>query len=177
MSAVMDTRHDKGDGSGKGEERRSRWIPWAFVAFFVVVAAVQGVLVWFALESFSGLTTENAYQRGIAYNRTLAAKAAEMDLGWAVTLAWRPDPALPAKGRLEVEVLDRLGQPLQGAEVKARLRRPVGPESTVEAALEPDAPGRYAAQLTLPLRGQWDVDLDLATAAGTDHLTDRIFAK
>lgn len=177
MSEVMGSRHDQSDGRGSAGERRSRWIPWVFVAFFVVVAAVQGVLIWFALESFSGLSTDNAYQRGIAYNRTLAAEAAEAGLGWGVTLAWRPDPMVPAKGRLEVEVLDRLGQPLQGAEIKARLRRPVGPESVVETMLEPDMPGRYAVDLALPLRGQWDVDLDLTTAAGTSRLTDRIFAR
>jgi nitrogen fixation protein FixH len=173
MSAAMDRMQGEGKDGGA---RRSRWIPWAFVGFFVVLAAIQGVMIWFAIESFSGLTAEDAYQRGIAYNQTLAAKEAETALGWQVTLAWRADRSGPAKGRLELKILDRLGQPLQGAEVSARLRRPVGPDNTTTVALKSSGPGLYGADLALALRGQWDVDLDIMTAHGADHLTDRIFA-
>ncbi|HWA42196.1 MAG TPA: FixH family protein [Hypericibacter adhaerens] len=172
MSAVMDRMRNE---SG-GEPRRSRWIPWAFVAFFVALVVIQGVMAWIAVESFGGLTAEDAYQRGITYNRTLAAKDAETALGWQVAVGWTADKSAPGKGRLELRVMDGLGQPLQGAQVAARLRRPVGPENTLQATLVAGDPGVYSADLTLPLKGQWDVDLDIATAHSTDHLTDRIFA-
>jgi nitrogen fixation protein FixH len=170
--------HDEGDsGKGNGDgQRRSRWIPWAFVGFFVVLAAIQGVMIWFAIESFSGLTAADAYQRGITYNQTIAVKEAEQALGWQASLTWQSDRSAAGKGRLELRLQDRLGQPLQGAEVKARLRRPVGPENAIMVALSANGPGLYGADLSLPLRGQWDVDLDMATASGNDHVTDRIFA-
>lgn len=173
MSAIM-----QGMQGGNGDEgaRRGRWIPWIFVASFVVLTIIQGVMIWFAIESFSGLTAEDAYERGITYNRTIEAKDAEVALGWQVTLEWQVDKSAPGKGRLALQVLDRLGQPLQGAEVTATLRRPVGPETATPVILTPGAPGSYGASLQLPLRGQWDVDLDIATAHSTDHLTDRIFA-
>jgi nitrogen fixation protein FixH len=161
---------------GNGGERRSRWIPWAFVGFFIALAAIQGVMIWLAIESFSGLTAEDAYQRGITYNQTLAAKEAELALGWQASVTWQADRSGPGKGRLELRLLDRLGQPLQGAEVKARLRRPVGPETATHVALVASGPGVYGADLTLPLRGQWDVDLDMTTASGNDHMTNRIYA-
>ena len=178
MSTITSRMHgedDSGKGNGDGE-RRSRWIPWTFVGFFVVLAAIQGVMIWFAIESFSGLTAEDAYQRGITYNQTIAVKEAEQALGWRASLTWQADRSAAGKGRLELQLLDRLGQPLQGAEIRARLRRPVGPETATSAVLVASGPGTYGADLSLPLRGQWDVDLDMTTASGNDHLTDRIFA-
>jgi nitrogen fixation protein FixH len=133
-------------------------------------------MIWFAIESFSGLTAEDAYQRGITYNQTIAVKEAEQALGWQASLTWQADRSAAGKGRLELQLEDRLGQPLQGAEVKARLRRPVGPENAMLVALPANGPGLYGADLSLPLRGQWDVDLDMTTASGNDHMTDRIFA-
>ena len=35
-------------------ERSGRWIPWMFVLFFVVIFAVNGTMVWYALESWTG---------------------------------------------------------------------------------------------------------------------------
>jgi len=176
MSTITGRMRGKSDGEEGGGERRSRWIPWTFVWFFVVLAAIQGVMIWFAIESFSGLTAEDAYQRGIAYNRTIAAKEAETALGWQVTLTWQADRSAAGKGRLELQLEDRLGQPLQGAEIKARLRRPLGPATVTDTPLAAAGPGLYGADLSLPLRGQWDVDLDITTASGNDHVTDRIFA-
>jgi nitrogen fixation protein FixH len=158
--------------------RGSRWIPWAFVGFFLAVAAVQGVMIWLAVASFSGLATDSPYERGLDYNETLAAKAAETALGWQAEARFVEGAAAAGAGRagrLELELLDRAGEPIAGAKVAARLRRPVGPEATVEFALGPDGPGRYAAAAELPLAGQWDVDLDVASPAGEAHFTQRIF--
>ena len=53
------------------DERRSRWIPWAFVAFFGVVLAANAAMVVIALASWPGLETQQAYQRGLAYDDAL----------------------------------------------------------------------------------------------------------
>ena len=53
------------------------------VAGFVVVVAVNAVMLTLALGTFNGLSTDGAYDRGLAYNQTLAAEAAQQarDLG------------------------------------------------------------------------------------------------
>jgi nitrogen fixation protein FixH len=156
--------------------RGSRWIPWAFVGFFAAVAAVQAVMIWLAVESFSGLATDSPYERGLDYNQTLAAKAAEAALGWQAETRFVEGEGVAVRaGRLELVLRDRDGEPIAGATVAARLRRPVGPETTVELALGADGPGLYAAAAVLPLAGQWDVDLDVAAPAGEAHFTQRIF--
>jgi nitrogen fixation protein FixH len=160
-----------------GNARRSRWIPWGFVGFFAVVAAVQAVLVYFAIESFSGLATDSPYERGLEYNKTLAVKAAETALGWQVETRFveGASPATGRAGKLELELRDRDGKPITGAAIAATLRRPLGAEVTLELALRSAAPGLYRAAAELPLAGQWDVDLDIDAPAGEAHFTHRIF--
>ena len=72
-----------------GPASRDRWIPWAFVAFFGVVLAVNAVMIWVAFVTWPGLETTSAYQKGLAYNRTLAASQAQEALGWRVDVEWR----------------------------------------------------------------------------------------
>jgi nitrogen fixation protein FixH len=41
--------------------RRSRWIPWAFVAFFGVVLAANAIMIVIAITTWPGLQTQQAY--------------------------------------------------------------------------------------------------------------------
>lgn len=138
--------------------RKSRWIPWTFVAGFGVVVAVNAVLIVFAMTSWSGLETEQAYQKGLAYNETLAAATEQEARGWTTTLSFTPDGAL--SGALAFTLMDEGGEPILGAEVVARIVRPTvtGYDQTV--VLESQGKGRYAARLDLPMAGQWQVDLE-----------------
>ena len=45
------------DAITMADERRSRWIPWAFVAFFGVVLAANAVLIVIAITTWPGLET------------------------------------------------------------------------------------------------------------------------
>ena len=51
---------------------RGRWIPWVFVGGMGLVIGVNAILVWFALTTFTGVTTPRAYDRGRTYNDVLA---------------------------------------------------------------------------------------------------------
>ena len=59
------------------DKRANRLIPWMFVLAFLVVGAVDGVFVYLALSSHSGVVTEGAYEKGLASKQTLA-KAEKM---------------------------------------------------------------------------------------------------
>ena len=135
--------------------QRGAWIPWAFVGLFGVVVAVNGIMIWLALGTFPGLVTERPYDRGLAYNRNLEAAAAQAGLGWEARLAARL--AGPTMALVELTLRDRDGRPLDGAEVRAQLRRPVGTGSDLDLVLAPTGPGTYRAATTLPRPGAWDV--------------------
>ncbi|GIK98133.1 MAG: membrane protein [Alphaproteobacteria bacterium] len=147
-------------GRADHDPRRGRWYPWLFVAAFAVVIAVNGVMVTLAVDSFAGLDTEHPYERGLAYNETLAAERAQDALGW--TVAFDAVPAGAAEGGARtVEVTgafqDRAGAPLTGLSVRALLRRPAAAGHDREVALAPQGPGRYSATAELPFPGQWEL--------------------
>ncbi|MFI4986897.1 MAG: FixH family protein [Alphaproteobacteria bacterium] len=165
--------------SGTAKERRfgnCRWVPWAFVAAFAVVFAVNGGLIYFALASWSGLTTDHAYDEGLAYNRVIAEAEKEATLGWKLAIAFVPDGKGKESGQLVVDASDRDGVPLERLAIKAELVRPLGVAALIPVVLERTARGRYAAPLALPQPGQWDVYVTAAEGGTMVHAGRRILA-
>lgn len=137
------------------------WYPWTFVAGMALVIAVNIALVIYAVGTFPGLETDDAYRKGLAYNKTLAAARAQEALGWRVDVRYAPRPAEDtAEGRggeLVVTLLDKSGEPLRGLDVAAALVRPTRAGLDMKIELEPAGRGEYRAEAILPVAGQWDV--------------------
>lgn len=149
---------------------KDRHIPWLFVAFFGVVLAANGALVAVALESFTGLSTEGAYEKGLAYNRTLAEAVAQEKLGWALDAD--ASALKRGAGRLGVTLRGRDGAALTGAHVAARFIRPTVAGADTQTKLMETAAGYYEAEPALPLAGQWDMVV-IASHDGASYQTTR----
>lgn len=145
----MIARTPAGDGS------RSRWIPYAFVAFFGIVLAANAAMIWIAVSTWTGLETENAYRKGLAYNRTIEQARAQAALGWRVDLAFaqQDDRTLA----IELALADRNGDLIETASVNAAFMRPTheGHDRTIPVPHRYG--GQYLGEVRLPLAGQWDV--------------------
>jgi nitrogen fixation protein FixH len=151
------------------DPKRSRWIPWAFVGAFAVIIAVNLVLVYAALTTFTGVTTGHSYDRGRTYNQVLAEAARQDALGWSARIA--------LDGRvLTVTAADREGLPV-GGRLEGVLLRPLeGAELRLDFAAA--GPGRFIAFADLPAQGQWDVRLTLAGERGERFdIRQRIIAR
>jgi nitrogen fixation protein FixH len=136
--------------------RRSGWIPWVFVGAMLLVVTVNGVLVFAAVDTFTGVTVGKSYDKGRAYNHVLA-EAARQD-----ALGWKPEVALSG-GALRIVVRDREGLPVEGR-LDGVLRRPV--EGTeISVAPGATAPGQWVAPVALRA-GQWEARLRLTAADG-----------
>ena len=71
------------------DERRSgRLIPWMFVAAFLLVAAVNAIMIIFAETTFTGVTSEHPYEEGVTYDKVLAEGRRETELGWHADVAF-----------------------------------------------------------------------------------------
>src|SRR5512139_961206 len=151
---------------------RSRYIPWLFVAGFAVVIAVNAIMIWFAVGSFSGLYTPAPRERGLHYNEIVAEQKARDALGWRVGAAWRAEV-----GRLEISVADAAGQPLAGARITAELIRPVEKRPPVAVELAAIESGRFAGFVNLPERGNWDLDIVVERGGDRYAMTRRMFLK
>jgi nitrogen fixation protein FixH len=134
-------------------------------AFFILVA---GLDVWFATlayRSFPGEDAKDPYEAGIAYNRTLARRAAEVRLGWVVT-----DEKL-ADG-VALRPLDAHGQPVTGLIVTAALVRPATEADRRLISLKEVSPGLYEAR-GLNLAGAWDMTATLKDGQGRQFEAER----
>ncbi len=140
-----------------GRERSGRWIPWMFVLFFAVIFAVNGTMVWYALESWTGLDDAEYYNDGVTYDRNIDAERRAEALGWHADLkASRVDEATH---ELLLGVTDRDGRPVSDATIGARLRRPTQAALDTPLTFQPAAPGQYRARVALPAPGLWEAHI------------------
>lgn len=141
----------------------NRWVPWMFVLAFLVVGAVNAIFVYLAIHSHTGLVTEQAYEKGLAFNQTLAKAEAMQALGWNFSVE------LTSEDILSVRLVDKSGNPIQKAQVRGRMVRPVKSgydyEINLAEQMKVGESGVYQVLLRPPLRGSWTVHL-VATQNG-----------
>lgn len=135
-------------------------------AFFLVVFSVNGVMVFLALDSWSGLSTDDPYQRGLRYNTTLEAMAQRDALGWQESFHFAPAPSGSdaegkSRGRITLEMRDRDGNLLEGLIVAGQIRRPTNEGFDQPVKLEAVGAGRYVTNVAFPLKGNWLVRLSV----------------
>lgn len=157
------------------KSNRDGWIPWAFVGFFAVVVVVNGVMIFVALRTWTGMSTQGAYERGLHFNDLVAEARAQEELGWTVTLDFAQTGA--DTGHLELALEDAWGNGLERAVVRAWLVRPSHEGDDFEADLTYAGFGVYAAEIRFPLRGVWDVRVQADHERGTYRLRERIYLR
>lgn len=144
-----------------------RTVLMGIVAFFGVVFLANGTLVYFALDSWPGLSTESAYEQGRDYNQTLAKADAQRTLGWTSDIKLSEDSEDQDSHQLRIRFTDADGVPIDGLQVHVTFRRPVGAENMARVAVPQaaGAVGEYRSAVTLPLAGRWYAYVE----AGTDE--------
>lgn len=132
--------------------RSDKWIPWYFVAFFVVLAALDGIFVYVAVSTQTGVVTQHPYEKGLAYNRTIADAEAQEKLGWQ----GRIDFTQPL---LTFTLKDRTGSAITQAKATAYFSRATQQGYDFSTPLPGNADGVYSGSVAFPLNGQWDVNI------------------
>lgn len=122
-----------------------------FLAFFGTILIVDSAFVYTALRTHSGEVTEQAYEKGLAYNQTLE-KA-------------REQPQLSERARYDAPVFRwQLNNPdgtaVSGAAVNVTFLRPVAQGSDFTISLQETAPGLYEAKPVFSHKGLWTAKLD-----------------
>jgi len=152
-----------------------RWLPWLFVLFFLVVFAVNGIMVYVGATTWTGLETKQHYKKGLAYNETLDEVARQKALGWTADLSVEPKARHAV--RLDFTLLDKRERAIGGAVVIARLVRPTSEGHDVELRMDDFGAGHYSGTVDLPLAGQWDVRVVAKHPSGDFRLTRRIVVR
>jgi nitrogen fixation protein FixH len=124
------------------------------LAFFGVIFAVNGYFLYAALSTHTGVVAVEPYRKGLAYNERIAADERQSDLGW------RSEIALLPAGRIEVQLADRDGRPLEHRDVRVSVGRPATGQFDRTLQLTEAAPGRYVANTEAFGTGTWVAGLD-----------------
>ena len=145
-------------------------VPWLFVAGFAIVIAVNGVMIWFAIGSFSGLYSNHARDRGLRYNQVVAEQHDREALGWTVETSWQATDNL-----LGLKISDRSGKALEDVTVVVDLVRPAEKRAPIRIAIADLGSGRFAGAVALPGRGNWDADIVIEAGGHRFAVTRRLF--
>lgn len=147
------------------------WYPYIFVGVFLVVLAVNIVMATSAVRTFSGLQTEQAYDKGLVYNQVLVDAREQEKLGWTVNVQVAPhDPSNTRRHDTDLTVAyaDKTGKPVTELSVMADFVRPTQTGHDVQLELVEKTPGQYVALAPLDLPGQWELSVS-AYQGETQH--------
>lgn len=126
-----------------------------FAGFFAVVFLANGVMLYFALATHSGVETADAYRRGLAYNARIADGEAQLARGWkqAVQVERR-------LGQVEVEMTNADGHGVSGLRLAGVIGRPATGEYDRRLVFRETGRGKYVADAGAMAAGNWILALE-----------------
>lgn len=127
-----------------------KYIPWYIVAFFVFLTVLFGWFVYIAEHTYTGVVTDEAYEKGLAYNAVIAAADAQEKMGWGSSLSYKDK-------RITFSLHDKQGKPVTGATVTMWFYRPVHDGKDSEVGMKEQGTGVYAAQQLPSQPGLWEI--------------------
>ncbi|HDP90386.1 MAG TPA: nitrogen fixation protein FixH [Thioalkalivibrio sp.] len=184
------------------EERQGKWFHWgplALVLFFIGLVMVDATIITLSdkgmsqkmaslllpepqagggvVTSFFPGTVAHDYQKKEAlYNDYLVQLEEQRARGWELHRGWTTQPVAGSPATFRVEVRDRDGQPIEGAEVGVEFLRPSDERQDASVLLREQGAGVYEQEVSLPLAGIWSVVItvqrgdDLHESRGTTTL-------
>lgn len=147
-----------------------RWFPVGLIAAMGLVFAVNGYMVYDALETFPGQAGQDGFDLSNEYQRVLATAQQQAALGWKIEADATPT-RIPV-----LHLTDRSGAPLAADAIDARAERPVGPTEATVLLFKPVADGRFQADKSL-FSGQWDIMLTVRADGRQYSATRRVVVK
>lgn len=167
---------------------RMHWAPKLIIAFFVLLALINAVLISIATHGLpdsvaawllpdadgrklhTGFAGVVPHDRNKLYEEHQRRVEAQRELGWQIELSGLDRLQAGRSAPLKASLRDAQGRPLAAEHVTLELWRLANRKDDFALLLESSANGEYAASLVLPAAGRWIAVLGV-TAAGSTHQT------
>ena len=131
------------------------------IVFFGVMLVANGIFLYTALTTYSGVVSDEPYRKGLNYNERILAEKHQQSLGWSSKIA------LAGQGDgVNLELADSNGNPVSGLAVAGRISRPATAAMDVALALDETEPGHYQAHFDPLAEGAWQVDVEAKKLTG-----------
>lgn len=145
-------------------------IPYILIAFFAVIIAVNAGYIYLAKATWSGVTTENSYQKGLSYNDTLKQEEKQKELGWSVDT--KISQISQNKYSILVAVLDKESNRIKDAKVNIFFRSPAKADRDFVVTSQP-FDNAYRLNVDFPQSGQWDAVFEISRKNDKLYLAKR----
>lgn len=131
--------------------------PAAVVGVLAITVGANVWLIWAARDPNGAVIEPDYYRKAVAWDTTAARQARSDDL------RWRADAALGAtdgaRAHVRATLVDSLGAPVAGADVRLEAIHNLEAARRVHATLGESAPGVYEADAALDRAGLWELRL------------------
>jgi nitrogen fixation protein FixH len=124
----------------------------SILAFFIIFASADAYFIYKAVSTNTGLITENAYEKGLNYNKTLE-KLEKQNQSGIKSKAFYKD------GFLTYHLHDINNKPITNAIVKAEIIRPIKVGYDFNRSLQHIQNGLYKSKIDFPLKGLWTIKI------------------
>lgn len=127
------------------------------IVFFGIIFAVNGVFLYQALSTHTGVISREPYRKGLAYNDRIAFEKAQTARGWTETVALND-----ARDGLILTLADKHGRPVSGLKIIGLIGRPSTEQldTSLELIEKTSGTGIYTAAIPKVSEGAWMVDVE-----------------
>jgi len=140
-------------GNGDGWTLNGWHVLAGLTAFFGVMIAANGIFLYYAMTTFTGIETADAYRIGVDYNARLE-EARQLDkLGWDGKLK-------SAGGAIELTLKNANGEPVRGVRVEGKVGRPSTDAFDRPVTFQDAGGGIYRSESVELAPGNWIVAIE-----------------
>lgn len=151
--------------------------PWVLglIAGILLVLLVNAGFIFTAFVTSPGLVDKNYYEKGQELEQDIITRRnIRNQLGWKMSLSTNHKPAVGQPVRYTLNVVDKVGNPIDADRVTIRAYRPSDARSDFSGEMQRLTAGVYTAEMHFPLKGIWDLTTTLTKGENSLDLTRRI---
>lgn len=137
---------------------------------FLVIFAVNGVFIYKATRTHTGLVTQQAYEKGLDYDTIVENARTQDALGWQSTITLHDH-------QLSFTLQDASGDPVSCEQANAYLMRPTQSQLDFLQPLTQHEDGSYQSRLAMPQSGQWDITVSVLCNKQSYQKRQRVIVK
>ncbi len=138
-----------------------------FLGFFLTVFGANFIMSWFAITTFSGVETKDAYVKGRDFNAEISRAEKQKALGWIIAV--KAENLSKDEVFLVLTIKDKGGAPLEAMKVEGLLVRAVHDGVDQKIAFASLGGGQYAGAAQLPLQGKWQLRATVTDSSGRER--------
>ena len=145
------------ESSASGFRLTGKKVLAILVGFFSVIIAVNMVMAYVAVSTFSGMQTQRPYEAGLKFNHAISQARVQQEQNWKVDT--HVERAKDGQVTLVIVFADQQEGAIVAQSVTVQLVSPVDSRNDASFTLTADGPGRYRG-LAQAAAGQWDLVIE-----------------